>query len=192
MIYSHLRFSELPTNQLFSSFDCSTFRKPAHLERILSWRHKGLWLHHQVSHHTSSLVLTPPPWDGLASSQTCGWSNKTAALLKLKRTLFAALFFFFSTIWLGKKRRIVMPAPYIKRHTGITRVESNKTWLSGVNLIQWRRDQDGSNPLWTSSQVNPVHFKVHSYWRFSTGQSLSKLLSISKVQLWGELKRKKL
>lgn len=58
--------------------------------------------------------------------------------------------------------------------------------------IQWRRHQEGSNPLWTSTQVNPVHFTVHSYWRFSTGQSLSKLLSISKVQLWGELKRKTL
>lgn len=88
MIYLYLCFSELPRNQLFSSFDCSTFRKPACLETILLWCHKGLWLHHQVSDHTSSLVLTPPPWDGLvfSSSQTCGWSNKTAALLKLKLT----------------------------------------------------------------------------------------------------------
>lgn len=102
------------------------------------------------------------------------------------------IFLFFNNLIGEKKKNSYASTIYKKRHTGITRVESNKTWLSGVNMIQWRRDQDGSNPLWTSSQVNPVHFTVHSYWRFSTGQSLSKLLSISKVQLWGELKRKKL
>lgn len=84
----------------------------------------------------------------------------------------------------------------VQQNSSFVEVETDsidwKIWLKKKKKIQWRRDQEGSNPLWTSTQVNPVHFTVHSYWRFSTGQSLSKLLSISKVQLWGELKRKTL